>query len=74
MCIRDSHVAFGRGIHACIGAQLARLETRIAVGTLLRRLPGLRVEGDPPRLPVLASRAQAALPVAHDEVAAGSRP
>ena len=63
---RPNHIAFGRGIHACIGAQLARLETRVAVGTLLRRLPGLRVEGDPPRLAVLASRAHHALPVVHD--------
>lgn len=69
---RPNHVAFGRGIHACIGAQLARIETRIAVGTLLRRLPGLRVDGDPPRLPVLASRAQESLPVVHDGVPAAS--
>ncbi|CAA9222219.1 MAG: Putative cytochrome P450 hydroxylase [uncultured Actinomycetospora sp.] len=67
---RATHVAFGRGIHACIGAQLARLETRIAVGTLLRRLPGLRVDGDPAWLPTLASRAQESLPVVHDGVAA----
>ena len=68
---RPNHVAFGRGIHACIGAQLARLETRVAVGTLLRRLPGLRVEGDPPRLPVIASRSQHALPVVHDGAVVG---
>ena len=61
------------GIHACIGAQLARMETRIAVGTLLRRLPGLRVEGEPEYLPTIASRAQTSLPVVHDGVTA-SRP
>ena len=69
---RATHVAFGRGIHACIGAQLARLETRIAVGTLLRRLPGLRVAGDPEYLPAIASRAQTSLTVVHDGVPAGS--
>ncbi|GLZ45383.1 cytochrome P450 [Actinomycetospora sp. NBRC 106375] len=70
---RATHVAFGRGIHACIGAQLARIETRIAVGTLLRRLPGLRVAGDPEYLPTIASRAQTSLPVVHDGHAVGSR-
>ncbi|MHC1560969.1 cytochrome P450 [Actinomycetospora sp. C-140] len=70
---RATHVAFGRGIHACIGAQLARIETRIAVGTLLRRLPGLRVAGDPEYLSTIASRAQASLPVVHDGHAVGSR-
>ncbi|MDN5919114.1 MAG: cytochrome P450, partial [Pseudonocardia sp.] len=33
----NPHVAFGKGIHACIGAQLARMETRIAVGRIVER-------------------------------------
>ena len=43
----NKHVAFGRGSHYCLGAPLARLETEIALATLLRRLPGLRLVGDP---------------------------
>lgn len=38
------HVAFGQGIHACLGAPLARLEGDIAFTTVLRRLPALRLD------------------------------
>ncbi len=43
------HVAFGWGVHLCIGAPLARLETRIAFERLLARLPGLALDGEPVR-------------------------
>jgi cytochrome P450 len=36
------HLAFGHGIHYCLGAPVARLEAQIAVGALLRRFPALR--------------------------------
>ena len=37
-------LSFGGGIHYCVGAQLARLEGEIAINTLLRRLPNLRID------------------------------
>lgn len=42
------HVAFGKGIHVCLGAPLARLELRIALPLLFERLPGLRLRARDP--------------------------
>jgi hypothetical protein len=37
-------MSFGGGIHFCLGAQLARIEAEIAIGTLLKRIPDLRLD------------------------------
>jgi len=41
------HMSFGKGTHYCLGASLARQELDIALNTLLRRCPGLRLAVDP---------------------------
>jgi cytochrome P450 len=59
------HVGFGRGIHACLGAQLARIEARVALPKVLDRLAGLRVTGEVTWRPNIASRAVSGLTVGH---------
>ena len=61
------HIAFGRGSHYCLGAPLARLEGEVALTTLLRRLPNLRLAVTSEELtwrPVPLFRSLASLPVA----------
>ena len=63
----NAHLAFGYGPHFCLGAQLARMELQVALGTILSRLPGLRLavpEGELTWLTSTVMRGLAALPVA----------
>jgi len=45
-----THLAFGHGVHRCLGAELGRMELRTALPALLRRFPGLRLAGTPAEL------------------------
>jgi cytochrome P450 len=44
----SDHVGLGDGIHFCLGAPLARAEAQIAIGSLIRRFPKLRLENESP--------------------------
>jgi cytochrome P450 len=62
----NPHLAFGHGIHHCLGAPLARLEGRIALGSLLARFPRLRLAVPPGQLtwrPGVLMNGLTALPV-----------
>jgi pimeloyl-[acyl-carrier protein] synthase len=59
----NAHVAFGRGIHFCLGAPLARLEGQIAIGALVRRFPNLQLAGEPVRRKQITLRGLQSLPV-----------
>jgi pimeloyl-[acyl-carrier protein] synthase len=60
----NPHIAFGRGIHFCLGAPLARLEGRIAIGELVKRFPNLRLAGEPELRPTVVLRGLERLPLA----------
>jgi cytochrome P450 len=62
----NKHLAFGKGIHHCLGAPLARMEGQIAIGTLLRRMPKLQLKVSPESLiwrPGMVLRGLQGLPV-----------
>ncbi|MEV6951143.1 cytochrome P450 [Streptomyces sp. NPDC051183] len=67
-----AHLALGHGMHYCLGAPLARLELTLALGTLLDRVPGLRLARPAEELAwgtTFRSHAVRALPVAANVVA-----
>ena len=60
------HLAFGEGIHFCLGAPLARLEARIALPAFLRAVPSYKIETPIERLPNHTVRGFAQLPAVID--------
>jgi cytochrome P450 len=60
------HVGFGRGLHACLGAQLARIEARAALPKILGRLGDIRVCGEVTWRPNIASRAVTGLRISYE--------
>lgn len=59
----NKHLAFATGIHVCLGATLARVEGRIAVGGLVKRFPRLAANGPATMVPLARFRGYASLPV-----------
>jgi cytochrome P450 PksS len=63
----NKHLAFGHGVHFCLGAPLARLEGQIAINTLIQRMPNLRLSIAPDQVRwrgTFVLRGLEALPVA----------
>jgi pimeloyl-[acyl-carrier protein] synthase len=65
----NRHLAFAAGDHFCVGAPLARLHGEVAIGALVRRLSGLRLDGDPEWRGSIPLRELEHLPVAWDPAA-----
>jgi len=60
---KNKHLAFATGIHVCLGAALARLEGRIAIGRLVSRFPEISANGPREILPLARFRGYLSLPV-----------
>jgi cytochrome P450 len=62
---RTPHLAFGHGVHLCLGMHLARLETMVALESFLDRMPNLRRDdtAEPPRIGGIAFRSPASVPL-----------
>jgi cytochrome P450 len=70
----DGHLGYGHGVHYCVGAPLARLEARVAIGKLLARFPDLRLavpHGELVWLPITFLRALISVPVIPQPVLTG---
>lgn len=59
----NKHIAFITGIHVCLGASLARMEGRIALGRFVRRFPKLAANGPSEMMPLARFRGYSSLPV-----------
>jgi cytochrome P450 len=60
------HFSFGKGIHHCLGADLARLTGRVGLAALVERLPTLRLDGEPARIAAPFLWGRHTLPAAWD--------
>lgn len=58
------HLAFGRGLHYCLGAPLARLEAAVALSAVTARFPDARLDGEPAYKPNVTLRGMSSLAVA----------
>lgn len=59
----NRHIAFITGIHVCLGASLARMEGRIALGQFVARFPAMQANGVAERLPLARFRGFTSLPI-----------
>ncbi len=59
----NPHIAFGHGLHFCLGAPLARLEGRVALADLLERVKGFAMASDEPWEPRPAFHGPTRLPI-----------
>jgi cytochrome P450 len=60
----NRHLTLSHGVHHCLGAPLARMEMQVALGSLFRRFPTLRLAGDPQYATEYLTAGMSVLPVA----------